>query len=614
MTAAMSAEMPFPDITFHAFNKFISKNFSAEISLSTVLLVLFTMTENSDLLNLHARQKHPRCTGEIKQSSSGWIKALARSLGDRLQDKISTLLMDTELPETPNNHDIASSLAVKLDKLMEVLKLSPFSKTGKLKKRIGPVSYNEIMAVHLICPLSLECEDIECDPHGLHQNTRERDIPKVTLIKGSTIYKDVAVLSGKCPKCQTVYYADHESLNKGTDNAQRVHLNSAKYLKLGQSTWVDRVFSTAVVNAMYSFHGSAAAYTEFWNNTYANLNSESSCLVTRRIIWQAFVQESIRVISAASNQHLVLKENLSIKEVTQEAFECLGRNGLIINPNEHACSECAQPYRRSQYESTDEIEEDRPLVKMVVLDGIVMGPTHCGYDGCTSDLMNARGGAFCPFHETEFGNQCRVHNCQSSKVNPTQACDQHQLEWKKYVETHSQENLSGVRRILRSRENMPWQPNIQQNAQPHDEEMNVDYQRKHYFGPSRFYCVETICAPCGTVIAWTKFDKAESPTQILNFLSSIYPTEESRPGYVCIDKACLVLRTCIANGSWEEWKKTTRFIVDSYHYTNHSADDGICRTWCNPAPTDGSAPNLIIPAVDKKGQPCLKRAFNTQVS
>jgi hypothetical protein len=52
--------------------------------------------------------------------------------------------------------------------------------------------------------------------------------------------------------------------------------------------------------------------------------------------------------------------------------------------------------------------------------------------------------------------------------------------------------------------------------------------------------------------------------------------------------------------------------VDSYHYTNHSADDILCRTWCNPAPTDGSAPNLVIPAIDNRGQPCLKRAFNTQ--
>ena len=79
---------------------------------------------------------------------------------------------------------------------------------------------------------------------------------------------------------------------------------------------------------------------------------------------------------------------------------------------------------------------------------------------------------------------------------------------------------------------------------------------KNYFSAKRFYCVETICAPCGVVVAWTKFDKSESPAQILIFLESVYPTEESRPDYVCIDKACIVLHTSITNGSWEnEWKK-----------------------------------------------------------
>ena len=139
-------------------------------------------------------------------------------------------------------------------------------------------------------------------------------------------------------------------------------------------------------------------------------------------------------------------------------------------------------------------------------------------------------------------------------------------------------------------------------------------QGKSYFSPARFYCVETLCAPCGTVIAWTKFDKAESPTNILNFLETVYPNEESRPQYICIDKACLVLRTAIANGSWEEiWTKTSRFIVDTYHYTNHRATDILCRSYCNPAPTDGSAPNLVVLAQDKRGRPVLKRAFNTQV-
>jgi hypothetical protein len=85
----------------------------------------------------------------------------------------------------------------------------------------------------------------------------------------------------------------------------------------------------------------------------------------------------------------------------------------------------------------------------------------------------------------------------------------------------------------------------------------------------RFYCVETICAPCG-VIAWAKFPKAESPTNILAFLEKVFHTEQSRPDYICIDKACMVLQTALRNGSWERaWEKTTHFIVDAYHYINH---------------------------------------------
>jgi hypothetical protein len=158
---------------------------------------------------------------------------------------------------------------------------------------------------------------------------------------------------------------------------------------------------------------------------------------------------------------------------------------------------------------------------------------------------------------------------------------------------------------------MPWQETLATNNQPHDEPAE-EIRRSHYFSPSRFYCIETICAPCGVVIAWAKFAKAESPTNILHFLESVYPTEISRPNYVCIDKACAVLRTCIANGSWETWQNTTRFIVDSYHYINHRTTDYLCRKWCNPAPLNGSAPNLVTVAQDKNGQPYLKRAFNTQ--
>lgn len=206
-----------------------------------------------------------------------------------------------------------------------------------------------------------------------------------------------------------------------------------------------------------------------------------------------------------------------------------------------------------------------------------------------------------------------MRDCPNPKVNSTQACEDHQSEWKKHIQHHSKSNLSGVRRMLqRPNETMAWQPATHRNIQPHDTEA-PEPRRGNYFSAPRFYCVETICAPCGVVIAWAKFPKAESPTNILAFLEAVYPTEESKPAYICIDKACMILRTSVINGSWEMWKKTTRFIVDSYHYINHRTTDYICRKWCNPAPLNGSAPNLVVSERGRNGQMYNKRAFNTQV-
>ena len=67
--------------------------------------------------------------------------------------------------------------------------------------------------------------------------------------------------------------------------------------------------------------------------------------------------------------------------------------------------------------------------------------------------------------------------------------------------------------LQRPNENLAWQPVQERNVQHHDEPAS-EIQRANFFGPAQFYCVETICAPCGVVIAWTKFTKAESPKNI----------------------------------------------------------------------------------------------------
>ncbi|KAF8954384.1 hypothetical protein BDZ97DRAFT_1908272 [Flammula alnicola] len=559
----------------NVFSTFIQQTFSSKVSLATVLLVLFSMTENPELLSLHARQQNPIYDDENKTLASGWIRSLSRAMMHRLKTDTNALFCDGEF--LPDQNYQATKLSTKLDAFATLLKLTPYDHKNKFKGNLLPVSYDAIQAVHTICPDSIVCMDAECKPRGLLQATRTRDVPLVTLIKGNTVYEDVPVLTGKCTHCSTTYHADHEHFKDQNGLWNKCYLNSARFLKVGQSMWVDRNFSHSVLSGMYNFHVSAAAYTQYWND--CNSITSSNIQITRRLTWQAFVQESIRTVASSKNINLELRENLNIKELVVEAFAVLGNTGVLEPAKEHSCSQCSQAYKATadfmanddpaavagadensnvpalagefadvsapqirannlnMVANVDAMDVDYAPVKMVVLDGIVMGPTHCAYEQCTQDLKNARGGAFCTEHEILYGNRC--------------PCHLHQQEWKKYKLDHSHSSLAGVKKMIqRPQESMPWQPGIRRTVQPHDQDEDIEIPQDHYFGPARFYCVETICAPCD---------------------------------YICIDKACKVLRTSIANGSWNMWQKTSRFIVDSYHYINHRTSDYLCRKWCNPA-------------------------------
>ena len=248
------------------------------------------------------------------------------------------------------------------------------------------------------------------------------------------IYDNVFVFTGECPTCKTKYLADHErAAEVGESNRyNRVYLNSAKYLKIGKSVWVDQAFSRGVLNGIYSFHASASAYAEYWNNSVWKHQSVNFKGITCHQVWQAFVQESIRTIASANGTDLTLRDGLAIDEVTKEAFEHLGQDGIILPARGHHCSECTHPYKRTtdirtsddpaatlgvdeDYDApasqntkpsveqsssvgSERMDVDDPVAKdvtMCVIDGIVFGPPHCAYDNCTTELANARGGVFC---------------------------------------------------------------------------------------------------------------------------------------------------------------------------------------------------------------------------
>jgi hypothetical protein len=154
--SASPMTQPFPDISFKAFSGFVEQTFGSKISLATVLLLLFTMTENPELLNLHARQQHP-IEGENKTMASGWIRALSHALMHRLKGDIKTVFRRGEY-HSKQIHQV-TKLLTKLDAFAKLLNLTPYDHRGKFKGGLQPVSYKKIQAIHTICPNSIICVD-----------------------------------------------------------------------------------------------------------------------------------------------------------------------------------------------------------------------------------------------------------------------------------------------------------------------------------------------------------------------------------------------------------------------------------------------------------------------
>jgi hypothetical protein len=375
-----ASQRNFPNISFQTFSLFISSTFQQDISLSTVLFLLFSLTENTDLLNLHSRQQQQIYPSERTIKYTGWMSALVNTLLNQLDEETRSQLF----LKSDQEDDCSKLLGDKLHAMAQKLKLLPYTKSNQFKSnRVQPISHNQIKPVHLLCPSTFTCTTATCNPRSLLQFTRDRDIPHTKLIIGTTIHNEVPVLTGKCPICDTHYAADHERFLDSSDNItwKQLYTNNAQYLKVGQNLWVDRSFSKAVLNGMFSFHASSQAYAQFWNNSFGT----TSNTITLRHVWQTFVQESIRTVAVASSSNsLELLDNLPISDVAEKAFDILGQNGTIHAAIPHSCSECSHPYKASvdinpTTSTVDnmDIEEGPPSVEinMVVLDGIVMGPT-----------------------------------------------------------------------------------------------------------------------------------------------------------------------------------------------------------------------------------------------
>jgi hypothetical protein len=225
LASAALQTQSFPDVPFHIFSSFVEQTFSSKVSLATVLLVLFSLTENPELLNLHACQQHPECQGKNKTIASGWMQALSWAMMHQLKGNFELLFCDRELPDKENQQ--VTKLCTKLDNFAKLLHFTPYDHSNKFKGKLLPVSYDAIQGIPTICPGTSICLNAKCEPRGLLQASMLRDISLVTLIKENTVYQDVPVLIGKCTTCDTTYYSDHEHFKDDHGVWNKCYLNSA---------------------------------------------------------------------------------------------------------------------------------------------------------------------------------------------------------------------------------------------------------------------------------------------------------------------------------------------------------------------------------------------------
>src|SRR6202034_3509808 len=148
---------PFSGITFKAFSEFVEQHFSSKISLTTVLVVLFTLTNNSDVLNLHAHQQHP-LPDECLQMISGWLKALACALDEKLGQDTGRPFQTTDNFPNLNNDQRNSTIAIKLNSLYKLLDLSPYDNEGVFHQSRYKQVRKEIEPAYVISPTYMQCQ------------------------------------------------------------------------------------------------------------------------------------------------------------------------------------------------------------------------------------------------------------------------------------------------------------------------------------------------------------------------------------------------------------------------------------------------------------------------
>ncbi|KAJ7787216.1 hypothetical protein B0H14DRAFT_3581083, partial [Mycena olivaceomarginata] len=406
----------------------------------------------------------------------------------------------------------------------------------------------------------------------------------------SLAWVEADLIIAHCASCQADYYPDCITYRDNDNHRLQRLETTSQYIRMSKhGVWAhrqiasQRLFIEHFSRRLLLFHNKHATFTccpsDNWRKWRCSCDGMShGCVECTHIK---------RYRSDLINEGVVLGADLddAPELAADDAVDQLG------SPQQQAAPQAGTP---------------RGYIRLAVMDGKTIQHRKCALHLCEGPLVHL-----------DLVNLCGIIPCGRPVHQPgALTCDnQLHIAWQQqYNNRFSRLSFPGVQRVIRRQQtaadNGGVIPALRVELGPLGD--TPGDQVVHTFRAKSTYCLQTVQWACGFPIGWGKCYRSESPPQVLAILDRIWLDHpESKPSFVAYDDACSLLRHIVTQDPHSAWLRTTKFVVDAWHYIGHRATDILCRLWCNPAPTNGSQPDLILVEEDANGTKHQTRAFKT---
>ncbi|KAJ6513218.1 hypothetical protein C8R45DRAFT_338553 [Mycena sanguinolenta] len=619
--------------------------FVDQFSLQRALYILTVLAVTYPLFRLHRNQRE----GYRQPRETAWLRSISAVLFDAFSEV-------HEHPDYPPTEDglgprLSEQMCQDLEQLYRLLGIN------EQHTEIFPAPHTILVTNRLHCVI---CSEV----NGRQALSRHDKPQQVKLVDSDFRWVSAELFVAYCVKCRAEYFPDRITYHLDDTSYGRVQRleYDASYLRVSKGgIWMHRRLAFAQEHAILRFRSGWSNFAEWLSDTIGIL-PRITTRQSQRLYFEHFARRLI--VARGLEASFTVHSNSNAQTLAEAVRNVIGRDGgIVAGAMDHGCTNCTHLKRYTSdlvaegatvggdetgvVGGSDNLnptppaegpsQEVNPIppgmsprpaqqertagtgrgyTRMAVMDGKTISHRICAVSICNNPLVNYKNGRFCRDH-LEMRTICGISPCgRTVHSEGAVTCnDQLHKDWHaKYLNRFSRMSFPGVQRVIREQHQ-----SIGAGPTLHSElpELNgtPGNEVAHTFRARTTYCLQTVQWACGCPIGWGKCYNSESSSQVLGIIGRIWASHpDSKPSFLAYDDACNLLRHIVTQDSNNPWLRSTTFIVDAWHYIGHLAADELCRIWCNPAPTNGSQPDLIAVHVDDNGRQHTTRAFNTETA